>query len=177
MDVETNIFPIANLADLSSRYQLYRVRGLKPEHPDDFRNCETLVRRLSYTLRSPIAAIDIAGEPHLAVQDGAPALPSPYLLVRTPVYLDPIGTLLELDYTLRTPENDAVCLRFINFMLQAPLHVRHTLWQFGSGKPFFNKVQRSSDSYRATRASALALLSHRPAASAFASTNQQFCRA
>ena len=139
MDLATNIFPIANLGELSSRYRLYRVRGLRPEQPDYYKNREVLVRRLSYALQSPVAAIDVGGELHLAVQAGGRQPPSSYLLVLTPVNLEPVGDVRDLDFTLRTDENDIVCLRFINFMLQAPLWAKNTLWQFSSGTPFYAK--------------------------------------
>jgi hypothetical protein len=139
MDLSTNIFPIANLAELSSAYRVYRVRGLRQGQPDFFKNREMLVRRLSYALQSPVAAIDIGGESHLAVQTGGRQPPSSYVLVRTPVHLDAVGDVRNLDYTLRSADNDLICLRFINFMLQAPLRAKNTLWQFSSGKPFYSK--------------------------------------
>src|SRR6266446_8839897 len=99
MDLSTNIFAIANLAELSSQYRVYRVRGLRHDQPDFYKNRELLVRRLSYALQSPVVAIDIGGEPHVAVQVGGRQPPSSYMLVRTPVHLAPVGDVRSLDYT------------------------------------------------------------------------------
>lgn len=55
------------------------------------------------------------------------------------MYFDRLPGTLDLDYTLRTPANDEVCLRFLQFMLQAPLNADARLWQPESGKPFFEK--------------------------------------
>lgn len=139
MDLSTNIFSIVNLAELASRYRMYRVRGLRRDQADFFKNRELLVRRLSYALHSPVAAVDIEGETHLAVLAGDRQPPSSCMLVRTPVHLDPVGDIQELDYAARNGANDIICLRFINFMVQAPLWERSGLWQFGSGKPFYSK--------------------------------------
>jgi hypothetical protein len=45
-----------------------------------------------------------------------------------------------LDYTARSPENDVICLRFIGFLIQNPLHSHGNLWQPGAGKAFFERT-------------------------------------
>jgi argonaute-like protein implicated in RNA metabolism and viral defense len=56
--LETNIFPIANLGDLSSRYRLYRIRGLHREQAEYHQNRSVLARRLSYDFKTPAAILD-----------------------------------------------------------------------------------------------------------------------
>lgn len=80
--LETNVFPIANLKDLSAGYRLYRIRGLRAEQGEFFQNQQALIRRLSYLLHSPVTVVSCLGEPHLAVRDDAPEPPSPVPLVR-----------------------------------------------------------------------------------------------
>jgi hypothetical protein len=46
---------------------------------------------------------------------------------------------LHLDYARRDPENDAIAIRFLSFMVQSPLHSQLGLWQPGSGKAFFER--------------------------------------
>lgn len=137
--LETNIFPITNLSELSTSYRLYKIRGLKKNHPEYFQNRQFLIRRLSYALKNPVTIIDLENTPHLVLPDNVEPPVSPYSLVRSVVYFEPTGEARQLDYTLRNLENDEICLRFIRFMLQAPLTRNLQLWQPGSGKPFFEK--------------------------------------
>jgi hypothetical protein len=137
--LETNVFPITNLGELSSRYRLYRIKGLHPEQAEYHQNRSVLARRLSYEFRTPAAVLDNPDGPRLVLREDAAEPPSPYHLVRRAVYFDRLPGTFDLDYTLRTPENDEVCLRFLQFMLQAPLNANARLWQPGSGKPFFDK--------------------------------------
>src|SRR6267378_3217979 len=138
--LETNIFPIDNLSELSSVYRLYKIRGLAKEHPQYFQNRQIIVRKLSYALRSPAALIELNGEPHLVLRDDAPEPDSPFPLVRATIYFDRVPGVRQLDFTVRSPENDAISLRFLQFTIQAPLSSDYRLWQPGSGRPFFQKT-------------------------------------
>lgn len=140
MGLETNIFPIVNLSDLSSAYRLYRIRGLHPEQSEYYQNCQTLKRRLSFAFGSPVTIIDHHDKPHLVLRDDAPEPVSPYPLVRTSVYFEEVPGTMQLDYTVRSPQCDEICLRFLQFMLQAPLSSYLELWRPGAGRPFFEKT-------------------------------------
>jgi hypothetical protein len=135
--VETNVFILKNLEDLSSRYRLYRIVGLRPEHPEYYENRQAIIRKLSYTLRNPVTIIDCNEQPYLVVRGDAPMFLDPLPLVRVKVNFELSSDTLELDYTHRSPENDTICLRFLDFMLQAALRARTGLWQPSSGQPFF----------------------------------------
>ncbi|MCI0456873.1 MAG: hypothetical protein L0Z62_07840 [Gemmataceae bacterium] len=137
--LETNVFPITNLKDLSAGYRLYRIRGLRAEQGEFFQNQQALIRRLSYRLHNPVTIVTIASEPHLAVRDDAPEPPSPVSLVRATAYLDLVPGNLRLDFASRAPETDPICLRFLQFVLQEPLRQHARLWQPSSGRPFFFK--------------------------------------
>lgn len=136
--LETNIFPIQNLDELSSRYRLYKIRGLRPEQDEYYQNVALLKRRLSYALKTPVTVIVRESLPYLVVKDDQEVdLSSPYVLVRTPVRFERCAETFDLDYTLRSSENDEICLRFLQFIIQEPLRHYHQLWQSGSGLPFF----------------------------------------
>jgi hypothetical protein len=137
--LETNVFPITNLDELSAGYRLYRVRGLRAEQAEYFQNQQALVRRLSYRLHSPVTVVTFNAEPHVAVRDGDPEPPSPVPLVRATAYLDRVPGSLRLDLAARSPETDPICLRFLQFVLQEPLRRDARLWQPSSGRPYFFK--------------------------------------
>lgn len=138
-EIETNIFRITNLKDLSSSYRTYRVINLHNNQEEYYQNCQHITRKLSYKLRSPVVVIEQNGEPVLVVNEDAPVLPKDMFLVRTQVVFEPLETGVELDYTVRTPENDAICIRFLSFLVQNPLHSNRNLWQPGSGQAFFDR--------------------------------------
>jgi hypothetical protein len=140
MGLETNLFPIINLDDLSSACRLYRIRGLLPDQSEYYQNCQTLKRRLSFALGSPVTIIDHGGRPHLVLRDDAPEPVSPYPLVRTTVYFERVPGTMYLDYTVRSHRCDEIRLRFLQFMLQAPLSSHVELWRPGAGRPFFEKA-------------------------------------
>ena len=137
--IESNVFPITNLASLTSRYRLYRVRGLSPDQPEYYHNRQLLIRKLSYTLKKPVTVVDYEGGPHVVVRDDASAVPASLELVRAFVRLDAVDGTFDLDYTKRSPQNDEICLRFLQFMLQQPLYSQPELWQPKAGHAFFNK--------------------------------------
>ena len=150
--LETNVFPITNLSELSASYRLYRIRGLRPEHPQYFHNRQAVVSKLSYGLRSPVTIIDRDGTPHAVIRDDADEPSSPVKLVRATAILERVAGDFRLDFATRSRETDGICLRFLNFMLQPSLR-RHTeLWQPGAGQPFYFKspcrTQRGMCQYR-----------------------------
>jgi hypothetical protein len=150
--LETNIFPITNLSELTASYRLYRIRGLRLEHPQYFQNRQALISRLSFRLRNPVTIIDRNGTPHLVIRDDGEEPPSPVQLVRATAYLDRVKGDFELDFTRRSPETDGICLRFLNFMIQPALRDYANLWQPAPGQPFFFKtpcrIQRGICQYR-----------------------------
>lgn len=141
MGIESNIFPIINLGDLSSAYRLYRIRGLRSDQSEYYQNRQTLIRRLSYKFKSPVTIIDWENSPHLVLREDAPEPESPCPLVRTTVYFDKVPGQQFLDYETRNESSDEICLRFIQFMLQAPLSSHPMLWQPGAGQAFFERSE------------------------------------
>jgi hypothetical protein len=145
--IETNDFAITNLSELSSRYHLYRIKGLNREHGEYYANRQHIIRKLSFLLKKPVTVVERDEVPYLVVRDDAGDLPPSMTFVRVPVFFERVGDSFEVDYTLRSPENDEICLRFLQFMIQAPLHSHHDLWQPKSGGAFFKKTHvHSNDS-------------------------------
>jgi hypothetical protein len=143
--IESNIFPILNLPELASTYKLYRIRGLDADHPDYYMNRDHVGWRISYLLKIPALVIERDQVPYLVMPADAPEPPSPLMVVMGQVAFERTGDNFSIDFTQRSPENDAICLRFLQFTLQAPLHGHPDLWQPRSGGPFYEK--KPVDSY------------------------------
>jgi hypothetical protein len=139
-DIETNIFPILNVDDLKLRYDTYRVRNLRRDQDEYFQNRDLLARDLSYKLKVPALIVERGDGPCLVVPESVANVPPSFPLVRTYVYLDKVESGLPLDFNVRDSMNDSICLRFIQFMLQAPLFRNNKLWQPSSGMGFFEKI-------------------------------------
>jgi hypothetical protein len=144
-EIESNIFPILNLEDLKLRYDTYRVRNLRRDQDEYFQNRDSLVRDLSYKLKVPVQIVERGGDPYLVVPGNASSVPSKVDLVRASVYLDRVDGGTPLDFAIRTPDNDAICLRFVQFMMQEPLFHNARLWQPSSGMAFFEKAAFEED--------------------------------
>ncbi len=139
-DIETNIFPILNLNDLKLQYDTYRVRNLRRDQDEYFQNRDALTRDLSYKLKVPALVVERQDGAYLIVPGDVADVPQKFPLVRTYVYLDKVESRIPLDFNVRNFENDAICLRFIQFMIQAPLFRNNRLWQPSSGMGFFEKT-------------------------------------
>ncbi|MFQ4136305.1 Piwi domain-containing protein [Nodosilinea sp. PGN35] len=138
MTIETNIFPFLNLSELSTQYRLYTIRGLK-HHSEYYQNRQNLIQRLSYKLKHPVTIVEIENKPFLVVSANAPKVPDRYPIIRGIAYFSSTNEIFELDYSLRNPQNDEICIRFLHFMVQSHLFNHSKLWQPGAGKPFFEK--------------------------------------
>ena len=139
MNVQTNVFPITNLGDLSSKYRLYRIRGLTPQDDHYYLNRQLLISRLSWRLANPVTVVERDGTPYLVVRADGENPPSPFELVRTRVRFEALDETFSLDYTQRSPDNDLICTRFLQFAIQAPFRQKLDLWQPSSGRPFYRK--------------------------------------
>jgi hypothetical protein len=138
MSNETNIFPITNLSSLSSRYVLYTIRGLNNAPDEYYQNCQNIIKRLSYSMRSPVTIIHRDNVPFLVIEEGRTP-PTSLAVIRTNVRFDRSSDTVELDYTVRSAENDVICQRFLDFAVQGALFKNSELWQPAAGYPFFEK--------------------------------------
>lgn len=140
--IETNIFEIENLDELSCKYRLYRVKGLDPDSEDFEKNVRILVDSLSRRKdeQSPCEPVYINGKVFIAQPDGYPELPNETNLVRTTVKLEKIAELKELDFKSLNSTTSKLAIRFLQFALQTPLYNNPKLWQPQAGHPFFHKA-------------------------------------
>lgn len=140
MMTETNIFRIANLSELSTRYRTYKVRGLSIESPDFYKNRHHIVGRLSRLLKQPVEMFEEEGDLFLGVPEEAERLPDSMIVTRADVRFDELSGIRVLDYTARAPSTDLLCTRFIDFLIQAPLRSRQALWRPSAGSAFHEKT-------------------------------------
>ncbi len=142
--LETNIYPILNLDDFSARYRLYKVRGLARDDSEYYQNTQTLIRDISYALSTPAAVIESEDETFLVVRDDAKRPDYEYPLVRATVYLEHSEVTYDLNFGKLDARTEPIAMRFLQFMLQAPLSNSPYLWQPGSGRPFFEKASANT---------------------------------
>lgn len=139
--LETNIFPITNLEELTSQYRLYQIRGLKKKEYDQ--NIQHIINKLSYQLQSPVTVIKRDNTPYLVLRDDAPDPPPELDVVRTVALFQSTGETLTLDYKNPTSETMGICIRFLQGELR---NLRKDLWQPKPGSPFFSKRDADVDS-------------------------------
>ncbi|SPP92796.1 hypothetical protein [Bradyrhizobium vignae] len=142
---ETNIFPISNLNELSTTYRSYRVRGLNSSSIDYHKNRSHIVGRLSRLLKQPVEMFEEDDELRLGVPADADPIPDSLIVTRASVRFDELSGTRVLDYGARTPSTDRLCTRFIDFMVQAPLRSRYSLWQPGAGSAYYEKSPIGGD--------------------------------
>ncbi len=135
--IETNDFPILNLAALSARYRLYRIRGLHRSDALYFANTKHVIRKMATLLQKPVTTIEIDKAPHLVVRSDVGPMPTSMTVVKGTVYFDRVGDEFTLDFTSREPENDKICQKFLQFAIQERLYNHPKLWQPKAGAPFF----------------------------------------
>jgi hypothetical protein len=137
MSIGTNIFPILNANELISRYTMHRIRGLNNAPNEYYANCQHIIRKLSYSLKSPITIIHDQNNPFLITPEGVQP-PNTLSLIGTSVRFEKDKTV-DLDYTNYSPQNVIICQRFLDFAAQGLLFDQTKLWQPTAGKPFYLK--------------------------------------
>ncbi len=151
-EIETNIFRILNLRELSSAYRMYEVLNLHEDQEEYYQNSQLITRKLSYQLRSPVVVIEENHKPILIVKEGAPPPPKDMVVFRNHVEFKELPGQFTLDYSVRSSKNDAIAIRFLSFLLQTPLYSNPALWQPAAGQAFFERQpcdgRDSLDRYR-----------------------------
>lgn len=139
--IETNVFEIENLDELSCRYRLYRIKGISPDSEDYEKNIRLLVDSLSRRkdMQSPCEPIYANGETFIAQPEGYPELPDSFSLIRTKVKIEKLPELRELEFRSLDSITSKLAIRFLQFALLNPLYNNPALWQPQAGYPFYNK--------------------------------------
>ena len=126
--IETNVFPILNLAELDSQYRRYRIKGLTSGQVDYDRNVQVLIRDLSQRLKSPVAVTEDGGELYLIVSVDSGEPPSPFQVSNTTAYFEPTSDITTLDYVNPTPDTEQICMRFLQFMINGLFYHDRRYW-------------------------------------------------
>jgi len=137
--IETNIYLIENLEQLSCKYRVYQIRGLSPDSEDYDKNVQFLVTSLSTKTRSPCVAFKTEDGTFIAQPDGFEELPDSLSLVRAPVKIEKKPQLEELKFDSLNPLTTRLALRFLQGSIQRKFYDTPSLWQPRSGYPFYNK--------------------------------------
>jgi hypothetical protein len=142
MKIESNLFPIKNLADFTGSYVLYEIVGLKETDEDYDINVEFIIKKLSYSLKHPVTVILNENKPHLVVRNDEKILtnmPSELGLRRNGiVYFRKGGKSFNLDFLRYNEQTKKIILRFLQFDISTALNNDSRLWQPSAGEAFFS---------------------------------------
>ncbi len=138
-DLETNLYPITNLAALTSQYRLYRITGLSRESDEYEANKQAIVKKLRFGFRKPAGIITINEQPHLALRDDAPEPPAAMQVIREVAHFEKLPQTFTLDFEHPTPETAALRTEFLQFAIQGALFKTAHLWQPQAGDAFFER--------------------------------------
>ena len=133
MNTETNIFRIANLAELSAEYRLYRIKGLSEGQEDYYRNLNTLVNRLSRQLRSPVTFLHRDEAAFLVIREDDHEVETEHPVIGRTAYLEKGSDVLSLNFGKLDEQGMRIALRFLQFSIQGLLRNDYGLWQPGAG--------------------------------------------
>lgn len=136
--LETNVFVIENLHQLSCNYRLYRVRGLD-RGQDYHKNMQLLATRLSAKTKSPCVAYSAGDGTFIAQADGYEELPDSFNLVRSPVKIEKDPNLKQLKFDELDETTTTLALRFLQGGIEERFRQISFFWQPRSGAPFYNK--------------------------------------
>jgi len=137
--IETNIYLIENLEQLSCKYRIYQVRGLSPDSEDYEKNIQLLIQSLSNETKSPCVAFRAKDGIFIAQPDGFKELPDSYDLVRAPVKIERMPKLQELRFDSLDSTTANLTLRFLQSSIQGKFYDNPSLWQPHAGYPFYHK--------------------------------------
>lgn len=134
-----NIFPIKNLGDLNCNYKLYKITGLLESSNDFNKNKQQIIRKLSFSSKSPCAFIKNSDKFFIAQPEGFSDLPEHVQLIRCQIKLELQPQLRSLNFNNLKDDEIQMAIRFLTFSISDPLFSDQELWQPGAGKPFFYK--------------------------------------
>lgn len=154
--IETNIYLIENLEQLSCKYRIYQIRGLSRDSEDYDKNIQFLVTMLSNKTKSPCVTFKTKDGTFVAQPDGYDELPDSLNLVRAAVKIERIPELQELKFDSLNPQTARLAIRFLQGSLQRKFYDSPSLWQPRSGYPFYHKypdqrfrrLSRNADIFR-----------------------------
>ena len=143
VNTETNIFRIANLAELSAECRLYRVKGLSEGQEDYYRNLNSLRNRLSRQLHSPVTFLHRDGAAYLVIREDAHEVEIEHPVIGRTAYLEKGSDVLPVNFGNLGEQGMSIALRFLQFSIQGSLRSDYGLWQPGPGRSFYEKKSQA----------------------------------
>src|SRR3989338_7704555 len=140
VQIETNIYPVENLSELSCKYRVYQIKGLTPDSDDFHENIQALIDRLSKDTKSLCAQFQTDEGVFIAQPDGFKELPPTFDLVRAAVKIEKKSELKELNFSSLDSLTRILGIRFLKFAIEGYLYNNPNLWRPNSGAPFFVKT-------------------------------------
>ena len=137
--IETNIFLIENLPDLSCKYRLYEIRGLSSSSPNYEKNLNQLTQILSRKSRSPCIVTKWNDRMCVAQPSDANPLQNQVPLVGIQVQVIDLKTEHTLDFSKLNSNTAYIAKGFLQFYLKHPLKISPGLWNPNSGATVFQK--------------------------------------
>jgi len=140
--IETNVYEIENLDELSCHYSIYKLKGLEgfnKDTDDYYKNCQILIDKLSRITQSPCITYCDEGETFIVQPEGHQELPTSVPVVGVNIKIEKKSASQRLDFSNLTPLSEKLAMRFLQFYLQNPLLNNPALWQPQTGYPFYNK--------------------------------------
>ena len=135
----SNIYTIENLHELSAQYRRFYIANLRKDQDEYYENCQRIIRDLSFQLLAPVTIIEEDNLPYLIVPVDCDPPTQHVITGKKPVEFRPRDQIFELDFTESSSQNDAVRIRFLNFVIQGELGKHNRLWQPRRGAAYYNK--------------------------------------
>ncbi len=152
-----NLYEIANLAELSTRYRLVKIDGPFGLDRDDDdlveRNLSLLTKMIAFHERVPVALVRRDHSAFLAVPAALKLSNLDYPLSPHVVTLQPQQETEELDFSKWSPDTGTVGLAFLRYHLSSPLMHNDSLWNYGTSSYYckrpvnFKQDSRDVDVY------------------------------
>ena len=137
--IDTNIFLIKNLDELSCKYRIYQVRGLSQSSPNYEKNLNQLIQILSRESRSPCIITQYDGKMCVAQPLDAKPLPDLVPLVGIQVQIIDLNVEENLDFDKLDSNTAHIANGFLQFYIKNPLRTSTGLWNPNSGATVFQK--------------------------------------
>lgn len=138
--IDTNVYVIENLEELSCKYKIYQIKGIPPESKDYDKNIQYLVSKLTNITKSPCESYKTDEGTFIAQPDGYPDFPESYELVRVRAEIIKQNEIGEIHFHSLNDVTKKLVVRFLQGVIQTKFYNHPSLWQPRSGYPFYNKT-------------------------------------
>ena len=137
--IDTNIYLIENLEEISCAYKIYEVQGLSRNSPNYEKNLNQLTQILSRDSRSPCITIRYNEKMCIAQPSGSTALSKQVPLVGIQVQIIDLDIEKSLNFDKLNSDTAKIAKGFLQFYIKKPLRTSPGLWNPNSGATVFQK--------------------------------------